>query len=73
MIEQNTLLSSKLQRAMSKEEKTRSQLLEAQTNYEDQIEGLQLHARDLKDQLANQSGVSNIEMKDIERTVDDLR
>ena len=73
MIEQNTLLSSKLQRALSKEEKTKCELLQVQANYEDKIGGLQAHACELKDQIAQQSGVSTIEMKDIERTVDDLR
>ena len=74
MVEQNTLLSSKLQRALSKEEKTQGQLLEVQAKYEDEIQGLQGHATKLKDQIATQSsGVSTIDMKDIERTVDDLR
>ena len=73
MIEQNTLLSSKLQRALSKEEKTKGQLLEVQAKYEDEIQGLQAHSTKLKDQIATQSGVTTIDMKDIERTVDDLR
>ena len=73
MIEQYTLLSSKLQRALSKEEKTKCELLEVQVRYETKIEDLQANACVLKDQIAKQSGAATIEMKDIERTVDDLR
>ena len=46
---------------------------EAQAKYEGKIGELQAHAMELKEKIASQAGVTNIEMKDIERTVDDLR
>ena len=54
-------------------QKLRCAMSEAQAKYEGKIGELQAHAMELKDKIASQAGVTNIEMKDIERTVDDLR
>ena len=72
MIEQNTVLSSRLERALSKEEKTRQELMEAQKKYEDKIENLKFNISELKDKLAA-SSVSKVEAKEIEKTLADLR